>query len=68
MCVFLFFSFRVQTLIHFIAYTGTEAVVNRKARNSSVIAEISEENVRGFFVLLYVSSSLLLPVLLMPWN
>ncbi|XP_060772855.1 chitin synthase chs-2-like isoform X1 [Neoarius graeffei] len=35
---------RVQTLIHFIAYTGTEAVVNRKARNSTVIAEISEEN------------------------
>ncbi|XP_053474971.1 chitin synthase-like isoform X1 [Ictalurus furcatus] len=53
---------RVQTLIHFIAYTGTEAVVNKKVRNNSLalVNEVTEENVSFFF------SSLLLPELLMP--
>ncbi|KAM9449654.1 chitin synthase chs-2-like [Clarias gariepinus] len=37
---------RVQTFIHFIAYNGTEAEVNRKARKHSeaVLATFSEEN------------------------
>ncbi|XP_034157212.2 chitin synthase chs-2 [Pangasianodon hypophthalmus] len=36
---------RVQTLIHFIAYTGTEAVVNRRTRRSlALVTEFPEEN------------------------
>lgn len=48
-----FYSSRVQTLIHFIAYTGTEAVVNRKVTKHSlaVVTELTEENVSCFFIL-----------------
>ncbi|KAG7314059.1 hypothetical protein KOW79_022555 [Hemibagrus wyckioides] len=37
---------RIQTLIHFIAYIGTESAVNRKARNQSIamMPDVIEEN------------------------
>ncbi|KAF5890122.1 chitin synthase chs-2-like, partial [Clarias magur] len=40
---------RVQTFIHFIAYNGTEAEVNRKARKYSeaMLTTFSEENKQG---------------------
>ncbi|KAF5895643.1 chitin synthase chs-2-like, partial [Clarias magur] len=40
---------RVQTFIHFIAYNGTEAEVNRKARKHSeaMLTTFSEENPKG---------------------
>lgn len=71
-CVYFYF-FRIQTLIHFIAYIGTEAMVIRKVNKHSLamITEVNEENVSFFFVCLYdccFFSRFSLPNLLMPQN
>lgn len=65
-----FFPFRVQTLIHFIAYTGTEAVVNRKVRRHSVamVNEFAEENVSSFFFFVFFLLLHCYFELLMLWN
>ncbi|KAK3522969.1 hypothetical protein QTP86_010300 [Hemibagrus guttatus] len=55
---------RVQTLIHFIAYIGTESAVNRKVKKHSVamITEVTEENIVSVETLVALGSSVLILV------